>query len=123
MVETPLDEGGTTLLHLAANCDTPAILQLLLDYGADPNAQDDDGYTALHVAALWGKADLTKLLLEHGADPTLYDFEELLPVDHARNEGTHTLPNIQTLLLSQVTPTNLATLDHSLFNAYQGFFY
>ena len=60
---------------------------MLLEYGADVHSQNDDGYTALHVASLWGQAEGVRVLLDHGADPLVYDCDEMLPVDHARDEG------------------------------------
>ena len=39
-----------TVLHYAASADYPSIVQLLLDKGADPNAQDQDLRTPLHHA-------------------------------------------------------------------------
>lgn len=87
MVNTPLDEEGTTLLHLGANSDSTASLCILLDHGANINWQNADGFTALHVAAIWGRGEAVRLLLEEGADPTICDEDKLLPVDHARSEG------------------------------------
>ena len=85
-VNAPLDEEGTTLLHLAANGHTPT-LSLLLARGAIVNWQNNDGLTALHVAALWGRAEPIRTLLQHGADPGISDIDDLLPVDLAREEG------------------------------------
>ncbi|KAJ7048703.1 hypothetical protein C8F01DRAFT_1070277, partial [Mycena amicta] len=44
------------------------IAQLLLEHGADINAQGGKFGTALQVASLGGHLDLARLLLEHGAD-------------------------------------------------------
>ena len=87
VVNTPLDEEGTTLLHLGANSDNTTSLCILLDHGANINWQNADGFTALHVAAIWGRGEAVRLLLEEGADPTICDEDKLLPVDHARSEG------------------------------------
>lgn len=43
-----------------------AQVTLLLDRGADPNAQGASGWTPLHSAAAHGQADITRLLLARG---------------------------------------------------------
>jgi ankyrin repeat protein len=45
--------------------------ELLLNKGADPNAQAEDGETALMFAALSGDAELVETMLNKGADPSL----------------------------------------------------
>ena len=87
LINTPIDDENTTLLHLAANTTTPVILQLLLEYGADINWQNDDGLTALHVAAMWGKDVVVMLLLEGGANSLIPDSDNLTPLDHAISQG------------------------------------
>lgn len=72
----PADEGdvlvtGKTALHLAACEKSPEMVQLLLERGADPNAQDAEGRTPLHEAALWGRLQSVKALLRFGADQKL----------------------------------------------------
>ena len=47
---------------------------VLLDHGADVNAQGNGGWTPLHYASLWGHPRVVKLLLEHKA------------ISNARNE-------------------------------------
>jgi ankyrin repeat protein len=55
------------LLYLAVANDDIALMNLLLDHGADVNATTTDGFTPLMNSGLSGVA--TKLLLEHGANP------------------------------------------------------
>ena len=56
---------GTTLLHLANNAETAA---LLLNSGADVNAVDHTGRTPLHHAVMHGREDVARLLLASGGD-------------------------------------------------------
>ena len=57
----------TGILEAARNGHL-AIVQLLLDAGADKEVARQDGATALHVAAQNGHLDVVRLLLEAGAD-------------------------------------------------------
>lgn len=43
-------------------------MRLLLDCGAQADAEDDDGRTALHWAARSGDGTVVQMLLDHGAD-------------------------------------------------------
>jgi ankyrin repeat protein len=58
-------------LHSAAATHDPdarlAIVQLLLEAGADPNARQQDEYTPLMAADQHGDGRLRELLLQHGA--------------------------------------------------------
>src|SRR5579884_2953092 len=60
-------------LHLAVLHRWYEGTKLLLDYGADVNAQDDRGDTALMEAARQGLVEIARLLLDHGANPHLLD--------------------------------------------------
>ena len=55
----------------------PAVIQLLVQYGADVNVTDKDGNSALLWAVSLGMDDVAKLLVRHNADLTL-----------ANNDGT-----------------------------------
>ncbi|KAI0445000.1 ankyrin repeat-containing domain protein [Xylaria telfairii] len=59
---------GTPLNCAARNADDPAVIELLLQYGANPDATGVDRRTPLIHAARKNKADFAQLLLEYGAD-------------------------------------------------------
>ncbi|XP_006815744.1 ankyrin repeat domain-containing protein 61-like [Saccoglossus kowalevskii] len=50
---TLVDCGGVRLIHAAALHRRPQILQLLLNFGADPNILDDLGRSALHISVMY----------------------------------------------------------------------
>lgn len=58
---------GLTALMYAAIMDD-AIVQMILQGGADPNACDFTGESPLYTAACYGCTDNVRLLIEHGAD-------------------------------------------------------
>jgi hypothetical protein len=60
---------GQTALHVAAATGDLAIVELLLEKGADPNALDKgDNASPLHYAAERGRLEAAKRLVEAGAD-------------------------------------------------------
>jgi hypothetical protein len=66
------DKAGVPLLCLAARFKHRTVVELLLECGADINAQSDDrGYSPLMDAAQQGDEGLLAYLLEHGSDPDL----------------------------------------------------
>jgi len=67
------DKSGVPMLCLAARYRHHSIVELLLERGADINAQSDDrGYSALLDAAQQGDDGLLHFLLDKGADPDAY---------------------------------------------------
>jgi hypothetical protein len=83
-------EGKTPLIHA---CTGPfaKTVEILLDAGADINAQEStEGFTPLMMGAGLGQIEVVKLLLERKADKTILDNDETKrdsALDHARNAG------------------------------------
>jgi uncharacterized protein len=66
------DECGT-LLHRAVFYDSIKCLNVLLDYGADPNVKDILGHTPLFNATRMRHTDCVSILLNRGADCYIQD--------------------------------------------------
>ena len=60
---------GKTALFEAAYLGNLDVATLLLDAGADPNAEDDTGEISLREAALGKHLEMVRLLISRGADP------------------------------------------------------
>jgi len=61
-------QGGLAPLHCLAPKGTAETARILLQHGADFDAQNDDGWTPLHLAGLEGNEELAQLLLDSGAN-------------------------------------------------------
>ena len=78
---------AVTPLNAAAAGHHPAIVALLLDRGANPDARSSGGYTPLMAAAQAGDEPTAEALLRRGADPALADDQGRTAADHARAHG------------------------------------
>ena len=80
------DDKGVTPLMAHVRCVTyqHAIVDELLQHGAEPNARDKSGNTALHTAIKLGNIDATKTLIGRGANVHARDWKckGLLTVAH-----------------------------------------
>ena len=65
-----------TPLHVASRLGHVDIVRLLLEHGADAQAQDDDKRTPLLLASLNGHLEAARVLLEHGANTEVRYFRK-----------------------------------------------
>ena len=93
---------GESPLHVAARAqnhrDQVDIMQVLLDYGANPNARDDEYSTPLHYSSwfqkgaydpIQGTVEGARLLLEHGAVVDAEDNKGRTALQLALEHGHH----------------------------------
>jgi ankyrin repeat protein len=81
---------GNTALQLALNAGKAKdqIIDLLLQAGADPNADLGQGQVLLHRSAAMGLEETVQLLLKAGANSRIKDFFGQTPYDLARRYGS-----------------------------------
>ena len=76
-----------TALHAGASRGGAAIVKMLLEVGADPNAKQERGFVPLHSAAANGNAEVVELLLKHGANAQVKAEDGKTPADMAAEAG------------------------------------
>ncbi|GAB4190530.1 MAG: hypothetical protein Tsb0015_11810 [Simkaniaceae bacterium] len=69
-----------TPLHICAQEGFHNVIPLLLQHGADYNAQDYRGRTPLHLSAQKGEEEAVEILLAHGADPLATNLDGQTPL-------------------------------------------
>ena len=65
------DDNGRSALHYAVAYDQGPAAGVLIEQGADVNAQDSTGNTPLHFAAGYGRLQAVQALISVGADVTI----------------------------------------------------
>jgi len=78
---------GWTPLHYAASSPQVSVVELMLQHGADIDAQAPNGNTALMMAARYGEEDSVSLLLARGANKRLLNELGQSAQDFARISG------------------------------------
>ena len=78
---------GRTALHFAAYFDIPVTLKILIEAGADMNAQDSEGITPLYLAAQEGNPMIVMELIKAGADVNLARHDSVTPLHMAAQFG------------------------------------
>ena len=80
------DVGWRAINHAVTRDNSLKILELLLDYNADPRLEEKSGVTAIARAARRGRADLLDLFARRGIPIALHGLDQLLAAC-ARNDG------------------------------------
>ncbi|XP_067833534.1 ankyrin repeat and SOCS box protein 8-like isoform X2 [Heptranchias perlo] len=73
-------------LHYAAEKDVSCV-EILLEFGADPNAPDGNMDTPLHWASFKDSHECVRLLLENGARVEAADYNQDTPLSWAASRG------------------------------------
>src|SRR6266702_5168064 len=64
----------------SSSSEEAEIVCLLLECGANADAEDKAGNTPLHLASFWGRTEVMRLLLDHGAILDVEDNEGRTPL-------------------------------------------
>jgi ankyrin repeat protein len=88
--------GGQRAIHAAVDFGNTACVRLLLQAGADPDAQTSAGLTAAFVAAARGYADILRVLASFGADLDLGPAHRT-PAEAARRRGGSIIGTVEQL--------------------------
>lgn len=88
-----------TILHKASKeVRNAAVIERLIQVGADINAKARNDETPLHKAADYGNIDAVRVLLAHGADPNSVDTAGKTPLDLAESTNYSTTKKIVEML-------------------------
>jgi ankyrin repeat protein len=78
---------GLTPLHAAAEKGYLEMVELLIAYGADIEAEDDWNDTPLNIASYHGGFEVVKKLVELGAKPDVVNTQGKNALDYAQSQG------------------------------------
>jgi ankyrin repeat protein len=101
-VDAPYGD-GTTALHWAAHWNDLEMAGLLIDGGANVNAQTDLGVTPLYLAAEIGSTAMTEKLFSAGANPNITAATGVSPLMLASRAGA---PDVVRVLLAHKAEMN-----------------
>ena len=82
--ENTVEIKDKTALHIACEIGDVAIMDLLVEHGADFNALDADGFTPLQLAAIRGNMKVVKKLVDLKADVNLTTADDKDAADYAK---------------------------------------
>lgn len=77
-----------TALHQCCIDDNEEMMKLLIEFGANVNAEDSEKWTPLHAAATCGHLHLVKYLIARGANLLAVNADGNMPYDICEDEKT-----------------------------------
>ncbi|XP_046709984.1 poly [ADP-ribose] polymerase tankyrase-2-like isoform X3 [Silurus meridionalis] len=83
------DGRQSTPLHFAAGYNRVAVVEFLLQHGADVHAKDKGGLVPLHNACSYGHYEVAELLVIHGAVINVADLWKFTPLHEAAAKGKY----------------------------------
>ncbi|KAK3559943.1 hypothetical protein QTP86_029546 [Hemibagrus guttatus] len=83
------DGRQSTPLHFAAGYNRVAVVEYLLQHGADVHAKDKGGLVPLHNACSYGHYEVAELLVIHGAVINVADLWKFTPLHEAAAKGKY----------------------------------
>lgn len=92
--DSTLEQGSSSILHLAVQSRQPASVTLLLRYGFDIDARNVHGRTPLLIAIENDDQETVKTLLAHGADPNVRDNRQRTALEVAVMNGKNQILEI-----------------------------
>ena len=109
---------GITSLHFAVLKKHFAVVQLLIDAGADIEAKDDEmSYRPLHCACEVGELEVVKMLNKAGADVCAIDFEGdvclTVAADHGHTETVRYLVGLKDVNVNHRNLMGYTALHHA----------
>ena len=84
-----LDGRLSTPLHFASGYNRIAVVEYLIQNGANVHAKDKGGLVALHNACSYGHYEVSRLLVEHGANVNMKDLWNYTPLHEAAAKGKY----------------------------------
>jgi len=82
------NEDGLTALHQCCIDDNEEMMKLLIEFGANVNAEDNEKWTPLHAAATCGHLHLVKYLIARGTNLLAVNADGNMPCDICEDEKT-----------------------------------
>ena len=104
LADTPHGESGNYALHMASANGHTAVINALVEAGADVNVKNGAGSTPLHWAALNAHKAAVLALLSKGASPVAVNDADNTPFDEAKGRGHAGIADIIKHLIEKKFP-------------------